>query len=132
MQSLQVGGKPVRRCLGVWKSVEEAPVPDTTDEGMGPLRDLGPVKLPLLSALLEEVAEQRPPTGMFPELPTGDRAPFQQMTFTLSDMQAQDVKAAMDAAKDAGPFDETGNENSNGNALARICEEYLSWAERKT
>jgi hypothetical protein len=84
-----------------------------------------------LAALLETLAEAVAPIG-FPPLPDGDRAPFQQMTFTLSDLQAQDVKAAVDAAKDAGPFVETGNENSNGNALARICEEYLSWAERKT
>lgn len=83
-----------------------------------------------LATLLEEVGATVAPTG-FPPLADGDRAPFQQMTFTLSDLQAQDVKAAIDAAKDAGPFAETGNENSNGNALARICEEYLSWAERR-
>lgn len=57
-------------------------------------------------------------------LPTGPKSPFQTMTFTLSDAQADSVKAAMDQAKAAGPFDDTGNENSNGNALARICAEY--------
>lgn len=60
-----------------------------------------------------------------PELATGDRQPFQQMTFTLHDDQAEQVKAAMDEAKKAGPFVDTGNENSNGNALARIAEAYL-------
>lgn len=84
-----------------------------------------------LTALLAG-SEFDPQIVPMPELPSGDRAPFQQMTFTLSDLQVQDVKAAVDAAKDAGPFAETGNENSNGNALARICEEYLSWAERRT
>lgn len=59
-------------------------------------------------------------------LPEGDRAPFQQMTFTVSDEQAEQVKAALAEAKKAGPFVETGNENSNGNALARICETYLT------
>ena len=63
--------------------------------------------------------------GMMPDLASGDREPFQQMTFTLSDDQAQDVKRAMDAAKKAGPFVDSVNENSNGNALARIVEVYL-------
>ncbi len=58
-------------------------------------------------------------------LPDGDKSPFQQMTFTVSDGQAEAVKAALDAAKDAGPFVDSGNENSNGNALARIAESYL-------
>jgi ParB-like chromosome segregation protein Spo0J len=63
-----------------------------------------------------------------PALPDGDREPFQQMTFTLHDEQAEQVKAAMDAAKALGPFIDSPNENSNGNALARICETYLSHA----
>lgn len=57
-------------------------------------------------------------------LPDGDRSPFQQMTFTLSDEQAEEVKAAIERASDAGPFVDTGNDNGNGNALARICEAY--------
>lgn len=60
-----------------------------------------------------------------PELATGDRDPIQQMTFTLHDEQAESVKSAIRAAINAGPFVDTGNENSNGNALARIAEEYL-------
>lgn len=55
----------------------------------------------------------------------GERAPIQQMTFTLHDDQVEAVKAAIEKAKAAGPFVDTGNENSNGNALARICEAYL-------
>ncbi len=58
-------------------------------------------------------------------LPDGDKSPFQQMTFTVSDAQAETIKEAMDAAKDAGEFGDTGNENSNGNALARIAEAYI-------
>lgn len=58
-------------------------------------------------------------------LPDGDRAPFQQMTFTVSDEQAEQVKEALQRAKQLGPFVATGNENSNGNALARICEVFL-------
>lgn len=57
----------------------------------------------------------------FGGLPEGDRAPFQQMTFTLHDDQVEQVKAALEFSKKIGPFDSE-NENSNGNALARICE----------
>ena len=59
-------------------------------------------------------------------LPDGDRAPFQQMTFTLHDEQAEQVKAALEVAKDMGDFTDSPNENSNGNALARICEIFLT------
>jgi ParB-like chromosome segregation protein Spo0J len=60
-----------------------------------------------------------------PELASGDRQPFQQMTFTLHDEQADQVKAAIDAAKAMGAFDSP-NENSNGNAIARVCETFLT------
>lgn len=58
----------------------------------------------------------------FGALPSEDRAPFQQMTFTLHDEQAATVRAALRAATELGPFVNSQNENSNGNALARICE----------
>jgi hypothetical protein len=58
-------------------------------------------------------------------LPYGDKSPFQQMTFTLSDAQAEAVKDAIAKAKGAGDFVATGNENSNGNALWRVCDAYL-------
>jgi hypothetical protein len=35
------------------------------------------------------------------------------------------VRRALDAAKDAGDFDGSPNENSNGNALHRIAESFL-------
>jgi ParB-like chromosome segregation protein Spo0J len=59
-----------------------------------------------------------------PDLADGDREPFQQMTFTLHDDQVEEVKAAMEKAKAMGAFVDTGNENGNGNALARICETF--------
>ncbi len=62
----------------------------------------------------------------FGNLPDQDRAPFQQMTFTLHDEQAETVREAMKLAKAQGAFIDTGNENSNGNALARICETYIT------
>lgn len=64
-------------------------------------------------------------SGALGDLPDGDRAPFQQMTFTLSDEQAGQVRAALERARGIGPFVDTGNENGNGNALARVCEVFL-------
>jgi len=61
----------------------------------------------------------------FSALPDGDRAPFQQMTFILYDAQAEVVIEAVKLSKGLGEFSETGNENSNGNALARICEMFV-------
>lgn len=61
-----------------------------------------------------------------PGLPSGDREPFQQMTFTLHDEQAEQVKRAIDVAKDMGDFLGSSNENSNGNALSRVCEIFLT------
>lgn len=63
--------------------------------------------------------------GALSALPEGDRAPFQQMTFTLSDEQAEQVRAALERARSIEPFVDTGNENSNGNALARVCGVFL-------
>jgi len=56
-------------------------------------------------------------------LPDGDKAPFQQMTFTLADQQAEVIKNALDEIKrtEEYKYAETfGNENSNGNALYLI------------
>lgn len=53
-------------------------------------------------------------------LPDGDKAPFQQMTFTLADQQAELLKQKIEEIKktDEYKYCETfGNENSNGNAL---------------
>ena len=56
-----------------------------------------------------------------PELKDGDRAPFQQMTFTLHDEQAEEINAAINKAKKEGGSTSSINENSNGNALAFIA-----------
>lgn len=60
-----------------------------------------------------------------PPLADGDRAPFQQMTFTVHDTQHETVKDALAKAKRDGLGSSDVNENSNGNALAAICAEYL-------
>jgi hypothetical protein len=60
-------------------------------------------------------------------LPDGDKAPFQQMTFTLADIQAEYIKNTIAEIKktDQYKYCETfGNENSNGNALYLIINNY--------
>jgi len=79
-----------------------------------------------LARVLEGLPDGDEWGNAFESLPDGDKSPFQQMTFTVADAQAEQVDAAIAAAKKAGPFIDTGNENSNGNALARICETYLT------
>ncbi len=66
--------------------------------------------------------------GLEFELPDGDKEPFQQMTFTLSDQQVDKIKEALLLAKDNNNVETYGNENSNANALYRIVSE---WAEQK-
>jgi ParB-like chromosome segregation protein Spo0J len=60
-----------------------------------------------------------------PLLPDGDKEPYQQKTFILHDEQAALVDDAVTLAR-TNPLSDTGiNENSNGNALALICEQWL-------
>lgn len=48
------------------------------------------------------------------------------LTFSLTDEQRVVVEQALEASKDAGPFTGTGNEDDDGNALARVCETYIA------
>jgi len=59
-----------------------------------------------------------------PTLADGDKQPFQQKTFTLHDEQAEEVDAACAKAKEMGHGESSVNENSNGNALAFICQSF--------
>ena len=60
-----------------------------------------------------------------PALKDGDKEPYQQKTFTLHDEQAAIVDDAVTLAR-TNPTADTGlNENSNGNALALICQQWL-------
>jgi len=80
-----------------------------------------------LAAIVEmdEIPENSEWDNALGGLPSGDKEPFQQMTFTLHDEQVEQVKAAMEVSKKMGDFDSP-NQNSNGNALARICEIFLT------
>jgi len=64
-------------------------------------------------------------------LPDGDKVPFQQMTFTLADEQAEQIKNAIADIKQTDEYkycETMGNENSNGNALYLIV---MQWAEQR-
>jgi hypothetical protein len=61
-----------------------------------------------------------------PVLPTGEKSPYQQMTFILHDDQAEQVKKALDVANGMGEYVNIQNENSKGNGLARVCEIFLT------
>jgi hypothetical protein len=62
----------------------------------------------------------------FSKLPDGERSPFQQMAFVLHDSQVEIIKEAIGIAKKGNDFEGSKNENSNGNALAAICEGFLN------
>jgi hypothetical protein len=64
-------------------------------------------------------------------LKDGDKEPFQQMTFTLADEQAEVIKQALADMKATEEFkyaETFANENSNGNALYLIV---AKWAEQR-
>ena len=64
-------------------------------------------------------------------LPDGDKAPFQQMTFTLADQQEEQIKNAIADIKKTEEYkycETMGNENSNGNALYLIV---MQWAGQR-
>lgn len=61
-------------------------------------------------------------------LPDGDKPPFQQMTFTLADEQAEQIKNAIADIKQTEEYkyaETMGNENSNGNALYLIVMQWI-------
>lgn len=91
------------------------------------------MELELLSAELQELAgfEAMDISNLSEEfvLSSGDKPPFQQITFTLADGQAVAIKSAITQAKKGEDYkyiETMGNENSNGNALYLIIKQ---WAE---
>lgn len=64
-------------------------------------------------------------------LPNGNKSPFQQITFTLSDEQADMIRRAIEEIKQTDLYkyaESFGNENANGNALSLIVRQ---WEEQK-
>jgi ParB family transcriptional regulator, chromosome partitioning protein len=75
-----------------------------------------------LSEIEKMLGEFSVEEGEMPELASGEKSPFQQKTFTLHDEQAEEVDAAIAKAKEIGHGESAVNENSNGNALAYVCQ----------
>ena len=66
-----------------------------------------------------------------PELATGEKSPFQQLTFTLADEQAEKIKEAIAEVKKSEYYKHLemfANENSNGNALYGVI---MEWYQQK-
>ena len=62
-------------------------------------------------------------------LPDGDKAPFQQMTFTLANQQAEVIKNSIEEIKKSEEYkyaETFGNENGNGNALYLLIANYTN------
>tara|TARA_R100000152_G_C6710523_1_gene138236 strand:- start:205 stop:831 length:627 start_codon:yes stop_codon:yes gene_type:complete len=78
-----------------------------------------------LDALLGEGVEE----ADLPDLDNGEKEPFQQMSFVLHDEQVALVNEAIAKSKDFGEFTNSLNQNSNGNALARIAELFIGWSD---
>jgi len=57
-----------------------------------------------------------------PDLPSGEKEPFQQVKFVLHDDQVEKLRTALTRAITMGEFVDTKNENKNGNALERIVD----------
>jgi hypothetical protein len=63
---------------------------------------------------------------------SGDKSPFQQITFTLADKQATAVKKLLEEIKKLPEFEKVenyGNENGNGNALYYIIKQWKKIAK---
>lgn len=93
------------------------------------LSDLSDAEKALTGFSDEEMAElfkNVTPLDGLPDLPDGDKEPFQQMAFILHDSQAETVNEAIAVVKQIADIDTGVNTNSNGNALAMICELFLT------
>lgn len=93
---------------------------------MSKIPELGDMDLDMLG--MKDLKLDIDEVGM-PELASGDKSPFYQMTFTLADEQAEQLKQALEKAKKTEEFNyiETfGNENSNGNAIYCIIQGWLN------
>jgi len=60
-----------------------------------------------------------------PEKPASDQS-TKKMTFVLYGDQVEQVKKALDIANTRGEYTESPNKNKQGNALARVCELFIS------
>lgn len=96
---------------------------------IGKLEDPG--MLDLIGFDDDQLLEFRPEAlQKLPDLPTGDRQPYQQKAFTLHDDQAKLVERALTVARARMAINSDLNDNRNGNALAAICGAFLKDADQ--
>ncbi len=79
-----------------------------------------------LERLLEDRPSEEQWEAAIASVPGGDKSPYQRMAFMVTDEQAEQIKQALASAKGIGDFANTGNENSNGNALSFVCEMFIT------
>jgi hypothetical protein len=63
--------------------------------------------------------------SIFPDLASGEKEPYQKKTFTLHDEQVAIIDDAVMLARTNPLSDSSLNDNSNGNAIAYICDDWL-------
>ena len=63
--------------------------------------------------------------SIFPDLASGEKEPYQKKTFTLHDEQVAIIDDAVMLARTNPLSDSSLNDNSNGNAIAFICDDWL-------
>jgi ParB-like chromosome segregation protein Spo0J len=85
---------------------------ESTGFNAGELRDIGGLGIEILDE--------------FPDLPDGEKTPYQQKTFTFHDEQAAIVDNAIMLARKNPLSDSDLNENANANAVAFICGQWLT------
>jgi ParB family chromosome partitioning protein len=107
--------------LAEWdEDILKATLEALADEDAALLESCGYTEAELDAMLDQFDAEEIDPPG----LADGDREPFRQMTFTVHDSQFKVIEAALKSAKSQGGGESVVNENSNGNALAFVCEAF--------
>lgn len=84
--------------------------------------ELDDLDIPDLSALFDEAGEYDDDFT----LPSWDKWVIETMTFTVHRDQKQQIEQAMTIAKSMWDYVDTGNENWNWNAIARVCEIFIS------
>lgn len=110
--------------MDVWQAAPAAFQPTTASTGYNP-------SAPDESEEDEEGGINPDAFGDSFSLLDGDKKPFQQMTFTFSDMEAEAIKSALEIVKSEFDFNLNefgGNENANGNALYLIVRQ---WDEQR-
>lgn len=63
--------------------------------------------------------------SIFPDIASGEKEPYQKKTFTLHDEQVAIIDDAVMLARTNPLSDSSLNDNSNGNAIAFICDDWL-------